>query len=62
MSGTRVTPQEFRLMRELYQQLGTYAAVGRKLNRSAGTVSRYVNMRDVPTVFRIEMEKLLNKA
>lgn len=40
--GTRVTEQEKEKMWQLYQQLGSYAAVAKKMNRDPGTVSRYV--------------------
>jgi IS30 family transposase len=40
--GTRVTQREKRRMWELYQALGSYAAVAKKLRRSPDTVAKYV--------------------
>ena len=39
---TRVTQQEKEQMWQLYNQLGSYAKVAKKLHRSSDTVSRYV--------------------
>ena len=39
---TRVTLQEKEQMCQLYNQLGSYAKVAKKLHRSSDTVSRYV--------------------
>lgn len=39
---TRVTQQEKEKMWQLYNQLGSYAKVAKKLHRSSDTVSRYV--------------------
>ena len=39
---TRVTQQEKERMWQLYNQLGSYAKVAKKLHRSSDTVSRYV--------------------
>ena len=46
-SGKRVTPQEVDKMYKLYSELGTYAAVARKMNRSPDTVARYVKAKGV---------------
>lgn len=40
--GTRVTNREKRRMWELYQQLGSYTKVAKKLRRSRDTVAKYV--------------------
>ena len=40
----RVTPQEIVEINRLYAELGSYAAVGRKLGRSGSTVARYVKL------------------
>ncbi|MBR4057503.1 MAG: hypothetical protein IKK00_05120 [Oscillospiraceae bacterium] len=47
-------------MQRLYRVLGTFAAVGRAMNppRSASTVSKYVQMKDVPRNIRIAVENL----
>ena len=39
---THVTQQEKEQMWQLYNQLGSYAKVAKKLHRSSDTVSRYV--------------------
>lgn len=41
--ATRVTQAEKEKMWLLYQQLGTYTKVAKKMNRDPKTVSRYVN-------------------
>lgn len=48
-------------MHHLYAKLGTYAAVGRKLGRSASTVAKYVKMKGVPQNIRITVENLTRK-
>lgn len=55
---TRVTPEEIIEMHRLYAKLGTYAAVGRELDRSASTVAKYVKMKGVPQNIRIIVENL----
>lgn len=40
--GTRVTTREKRRMWELYQQLGSFKLVAKRLRRSPDTVSKYV--------------------
>lgn len=41
--GTRVTKREQLRMWNLYQQLGSYAKVAKKMRRSRDTVSKYVS-------------------
>ena len=41
--GTRVTQQEKEKMWKLYQELGSYTKVAKKLNRNPATVSRHVH-------------------
>lgn len=41
--GSKVTEREKKRMWELYQQLGTFKAVAKRLRRSPDTVSRYVH-------------------
>ena len=41
--GTRVTQREKQKMWQLYNELGSFAKVAKKLNRCADTVSRYVH-------------------
>ena len=55
---TRVMPEEIVEMHRLYAKLGTYAAVGRELDRSASTVAKYVKMKGVPQNIRIIVENL----
>lgn len=40
--GTKVTQREKKKMWELYQTLGSYTKVGKKMRRNPDTVSRYV--------------------
>lgn len=48
-------------MHRLYAKFGTYAAVGRELDRSASTVAKYVKMKGVPQNIRITVENLTRK-
>ena len=48
-------------MQLLYRQFGTYAAVAREIGRSACSVSKYVQMKGVPTNIRIAVETLSQK-
>ncbi len=48
----RVTPQEIVEMNRLYAELGSYAAVGRKLARSGSTVARYVKLEGTPKIVK----------
>lgn len=48
-------------MHRLYRQLGTYAAVAREVGRSASSVSKYVQMKDIPRNIRIAVENLSQK-
>lgn len=59
MGAPRVTPSEIIEMQRLYKELGTYAAVARKMGRSASSVSKYVQMKGVPTSIRIAVETLI---
>ena len=58
MGAPRVTPQEIVKMQQLYAKLGTYAAVAREMDRSANTVSRYVQMKGVPQNVRLAVWNL----
>lgn len=40
--GTRVSTREKRRMWELYQQLGSYKKVAKRMKRSRDTVAKYV--------------------
>ncbi len=58
---TRVTPEEIVEMHHLYAKLGTYAAVGRELGRSASTVAKYIKMDGVSQNIKIAVENLIKK-
>lgn len=58
MGAPRITPEEIIEMQRLYRKLGTYAAVAREVGRSASSVSKYVQMKGVPTNIRIAVENL----
>ena len=57
----RITPQEIVEMHRLYNIYGTFAEVGRRMGRSASSVSKYVQMKGIPTNIRIAVENLSNK-
>ena len=48
-------------MQRLYRIHGTYAAVAKEIERSASSVSKYVQMKDVPRNIRIAVENLTQK-
>lgn len=50
MGATRITPAEIVEMHHLYAEYGTYAAVARKMGRSASSVSRYIKLKDTPKI------------
>lgn len=50
--ASRVTPQEIVEMNRLYAELGTYAAVGRRIGRSASTVARYIRLDGTPKIVK----------
>ena len=52
MGARRVTPQEIVEMNRLYAELGSYAAVGRKIGRSRSTVARYVKLEGTPKIVK----------
>ena len=58
MGAPRITPEEIVEMQRLYAILGTYAAVAKEIGRSASSVSKYVQMKDVPRNIRIAVENL----
>ncbi len=58
MGAPRITPEEIIEMRRLYRQLGTYTAVAKEIGRSPSSVSKYVQMKGVPTNIRIAVENL----
>lgn len=64
MGATHVTPQEVVEMHRLYKQLGTYVAVGQKMNppRAASTVAKFIKMENVPSAMRIAVQNLMQNA
>ena len=48
-------------MQRLYRIHGTYAAVAKIIGRSPSSVSKYVQMKDVPRNIRIAVENLSQK-
>ena len=60
MGAPRVTPEEIVEMHRLYAKLGTYAAVGRAVNRSFSTVAKYIKMEGVPLNVRLMVNNLMN--
>lgn len=61
MGASRITPEEIIKMQRLYRQLGTYTAVAKEIGRSPSSVSKYVQMKDVPRNIKIAVENLINK-
>ncbi len=61
MGAPRVRPAEVVEMQRLYKELGTFAAVGQKMGRSANTVAQYVKMKDVPQAIRLAVQNLTSK-
>lgn len=61
MGARHITPQEVVEMHRLYKELGTYTAVAEKIGRSASSVSRYIQMKNVPLAIRIAVENLSKK-
>ena len=61
MGARHISPEEIVEMQRLYRELGTYAAVAKEIGRSASSVSKYVQMKGVPTNIRIAVENLLQK-
>lgn len=59
MGAPRVTPAEIVEMHRLYAKLGTYAAVGKAMGRSASTVSKYIKMQNVANNVRIAVQNLI---
>ena len=62
MGATHVTPQEIVEMHRLYRIHGHYSAVGKIMGRSASTVSKYVQMKNIPNNIRVTVENLLKRS
>ena len=56
MGAPDVTPEEVIEMHQLYRQLGSYAKVAERVNRSPSTVRKYILMIDVPTAIRVAVQ------
>ena len=61
MGAKRVTPEEIVEMLKLYNMLGTYAEVGRRIGRDGSTVSKYVQMKNVPQNIQLAVQNLINQ-
>ena len=61
MGAPSVTPEEIVEMHRLYAKLGTYAAVGRKINRCGSTVAKYIKMDGIPQNVRLAVENLIGR-
>ena len=61
MGARHITPQEVVEMHRLYKELGTYAAVADKIGRSASSVARYIQMKNVPQNVRLAVDNLVRK-
>lgn len=57
--STRVTPDEFKEMHRLYNELGNAAEVARRIGRSASTVRKYIKMVDCPAIVRHTIKRLI---
>lgn len=61
MGARHISPEEIVEMQRLYRIYGTYATVAREMGRSASSVSKYVQMKDIPRNIRIAVENLSQK-
>ena len=61
MGAKHITPEEIVEMQRLYRTHGTYAAVAKIIGRSPSSVSKYVQMKDIPRNIRIAVENLSNR-
>lgn len=58
----RVTPDEVKEMYRLYEKYGNCAEVGRQMNRSASTVSRYIRGgKDAPQALKHAARQAIGK-
>lgn len=58
----RVTPAEIVEMNRLYAQYGTYAEVGRRMNRHASTVKRYIELAGTPKIVKHTFKEVVRGA
>ena len=61
MGAKHISPEEIVEMQRLYRIYGTYAAVAKEIGRSPSSISKYVQMKDIPRNIRIAVENLANK-
>lgn len=61
MGAKHISPEEIVEMQRLYRVYGTYAAVAKEIGRSASSVSKYVQMKNVPRNIKIAVENLSQK-
>ena len=61
MGAKQISPEEIVEMQRLYRIYGTYAAVAREIGRIASSVSKYVQMKNIPRNIRIAVENLSQK-
>lgn len=55
----RVTPEEIIRFHELFTQCHNYAEVARQTGRSAKTVSKYIGMKNKPTVLQYTTHQII---
>jgi len=58
MGAKHISPEEIVEMQRLYRIHGTYAAVAAEIGRSPSSVSKYVQMKNVPRNIKIAVENL----
>ena len=58
MGAKHISPEEIVEMQRLYRRYGTYAAVAAEIGRSPSSVSKYVQMKNVPRNIKIAVENL----
>ena len=61
MGARRVTPQEIVEMNRIYAELGSYAAVGRKIGRSGSTIARYVKLEGTPKIVKHTFKEVVRR-
>lgn len=61
MGAKHISPEEIVEMQRLYRIYGTYAAVAKEIGRSPSSVSKYVQMKDIPRNIKIAVENLSNR-
>jgi hypothetical protein len=59
--AARVTPDEIVEMHRLYNELGNFAAVGRRLGRSGSTVARYIKLENTPPIVKHTFREVMRK-